>query len=158
MVTTLLLLKGVSALRDHRDQDIGLPLRADMPCSPAAEERNGAIARIVVQERPAAAELVLEVRKARSGGLAPLVIAAAHGQRETMPRRHHDRRRPELDVERHHFARLEWLQFVVRVIRPVLGRELWIELAVRRAQPARATGVCGSIAPMNTTSRMSGVN
>src|SRR5439155_24855234 len=104
MVTTLLLCDSRSALcRYYGDQDIGLLLRADVQCRPAAEDRNGAIARIVVQKRPAAAQLVLEVRQSRSRGFAPFVIAPAHGQRETMPRRYHDRRRPELEVERHDF-------------------------------------------------------
>src|SRR5438876_9660284 len=105
MVTTLLLCDSRSALcRYYGDQDIRLLLGADVQCRPAAEDRNGAIAWIVVQKRPTAAQLVLDVRQLRSDGFAPSAIAPAPCQRKLLPRRYTERRRPELDIARHDCA------------------------------------------------------
>ena len=51
---------------------------------------------------------------------------------------HHDRGRPDLDVELHNLAELQRLLVIVRVIGPVGRRELLVELAMRGAQPALA--------------------
>lgn len=64
------------------------------------------VARIIVQKRPAAFELVLEVREPRAGRSRVLVIASAHGEREPVAGRYDDACRPQLDVERNDLARL----------------------------------------------------
>src|SRR5450755_4534014 len=86
---------------NHRNQDIRLLQWPNVQCSPAAEDGCGTVAGIVVQERPAAAQFILEVRQTRSGRFSPLVVAATHGQREAVTTRHDDGGRPELDVEWH---------------------------------------------------------
>src|SRR5437764_14837074 len=95
----------------------------------AAENGRRAVARIVVQERAAAAQLVLEVGQAGTGGLLPFVVAAADAQREAIARRHDDAGRPDLDVERHRLARLERLALVMGVIRAPRLAQLRVELA-----------------------------
>ena len=92
--------------------------------------------RIVVQERPAALQLVLEVRQPPARAAAVFVVLAAHGQRDAIAGRHHDRGRPQLDVELDRRAGRQRLLLVVGVIGPVGRRELRVELAVRGAQPA----------------------
>src|SRR5689334_10867828 len=94
------------------------------------------ITRVVVQERPATAQLVLEIGEPGAGRALPLVVAATHRDGEAMAWRHHDGSGPQLDVELNGLAGLQRLHLVVRVIRPVVGGELLIELAVRRAKPA----------------------
>ncbi len=116
-------------------------------CTPAAMQRDlpaedcgRTIARIVVQERAAAEQFILEIRQPCTGRLLPFVVAAAHRERDAIARGHDDRRRPQFDVERDDLAGLERLLFVVGVIRPVFGGQLRIELAVRGAQPALGNG------------------
>src|SRR5262249_32964085 len=107
-----------------------------MECGAPAEKRRRALARVVVQERAAAAQLVLEIRKAGARALLPFVVAAPHAEREAIARRHDDAGGPDLDVERHRLAGLERLELIVRVIRPPRFAELLIELAMRCTQPS----------------------
>src|SRR6267378_8012684 len=100
------------------------------------ENGSRAVAWIVVQERPAAAQLVLEVRQAGARALLPFVVAPSHAEREAVARRHDDAGGPDLDVERHRLSRLERLAFVVRVIRAPRLAELLVELAMRCTQPS----------------------
>src|SRR5262249_57799466 len=95
-----------------------------------------AITRIVVQEGPAAGELVLHVGKppARAAGVD--VIAPADAQPDAVALRHHDTGRDDLDVELIDRARVERLLFIVRVIGPEQERQFLVELAVRGAEPA----------------------
>ena len=104
----------------------------------AAEDVRRPVARIIVQERPAAGELVLEIRQPSAARPGIFVVLAADGERDAIARRHHDRGRPDLDIELDHLAGLERLLLVVGVIGPVGRRELLVELAVRGAQPALA--------------------
>ena len=121
---------------NHRHQHIGFLPRAGVQRVFAAEDRGWPVARIVVQKGSAPFQFILEIRQPRAGGFLPFVIAAAHGERDAATGRHHDRGRPQLDVERHCFTGLERLRFVVRVIRTVRRGKRGIELAVRGAQPA----------------------
>src|SRR5205823_8605672 len=136
----VLFLQKSTFCRHDRNEDVGLLRGAEVQRRPAAENRLGPIARIVVQERTAAAQFVLEIGKPRARRLAPLVITSADGEGETMAGWYDDRRRPELDVERCSFPRLERLRFIVRVIRPILHRKRRVELAVRSAQPPPRNG------------------
>src|SRR5581483_7868914 len=102
----------------------------------AAVNRGRPVARIIVQEWPAAAQLVLEIRQPGARGFLPFVIAPAYAERESIPGRHDDARRPELDVERRRLPRFERLQLIVCVIGPPRLAQTLIELAMRRPQPA----------------------
>src|SRR5215831_18749428 len=65
--------------RNDRQQEIGLPPAAEVQAGDAAEDVLGTIARIVVQERPATRELVLEVRQLAAARPGIDIILAAHG-------------------------------------------------------------------------------
>src|SRR6476646_3532236 len=83
--------------RNDRQQEIGLPpSTAEVQAGDAAEDGGGTIARIVVQERPATRELVLEVRQFAAARPAIDVILAAHGEADAVAGRNHDRGRPNL--------------------------------------------------------------
>src|SRR6266404_2645491 len=107
---------------------------------PAAEDRRRSVARIIMQEWPAAAQLVLEVRQPRSGRFLPFIVPSPHAERQSVARGDDDGGRPDLDVELHHLAGFERLRLVVGVVRPILGREPGIELEYRSAQPALSDG------------------
>ena len=74
-------------------------LRIDVQRGATAEDLGRAVARVVVEERAAAAQLVLEVRQPRAARLRVLVVATSHRQRDPVAGRHHEAGRPELDVE-----------------------------------------------------------
>src|SRR5712691_11020908 len=60
---------------NHGQQQIGLPAGAEVQAGDAAEHGLGAVARVVVQERPAARELVLEIRQlAPAGTMIDIVV------------------------------------------------------------------------------------
>src|SRR5260221_8512391 len=122
--------------RNHRNEHIGFAPRSGMERVPAAEDRRRTVARIIMQERPAAAQLVLEVRQPRSGRFLPFIVSSPYAERQSVARGYDDARRPDLDVELHHLAGLERLRLVGGVGRPVLGRAPRSELAVRGGQPS----------------------
>src|SRR5262245_11618845 len=66
--------------RNDRQEQVGLLVAAEMQAGDAAEDIRGPVARVVVQERPAARELVLEVRQLASARAAIDVVLAADGQ------------------------------------------------------------------------------
>src|SRR5947199_1353658 len=102
----------------------------------AAVDGGWAVARIVVQERTAAAQLVLEVRQPCARAFLPFVVAPSHAERQAIAWRHDDAGRPDLDVEHHRLSGLERLAFIVLVIRAPGLAELLVELAMGGAQPA----------------------
>src|SRR6185436_2109522 len=55
----------------HRDQHVRRPLRPEVQRRLPAEDLRRPVARVVVQERPAAQQLVLEVGELRAGRLLP---------------------------------------------------------------------------------------
>ena len=67
-----------------------------------AEDLGRTIDRIVVQERSAAFQLVLEVRQPAAARAVVGVVLAANRERDAVPRRHHDAGRPYLNVELDH--------------------------------------------------------
>ena len=86
------------------------------------------------------------------------VVLAAHRERDAMARRHHDRGRPDFDVERDHLPGLERpLRRACDKAADGLVSFLSSSRCEARSQPC-ATGVCGSIAPWNTTSFRSAEN
>src|SRR5436190_21813473 len=102
----------------------------------AAEYSGRPVARIVMQERPAASELVLEVRQLAAARPRINVVLTTDGEADAMTFRHDDRGRPDLNVEFDDLALLERLLLVMRVIGPIRLRQRLVELAVRGAQPA----------------------
>src|SRR3977135_1362123 len=102
-----------------------------MQSSPAAENRSRALARIVVQERPATAQFVLEVGEARAGALLPFVVLAPHGQCQPIAGRDDERGRPALDRELDFFSRLQLPLGVVAMVRSPGRGNLRVQLAVR---------------------------
>ena len=67
--------------RNDRQQQIGRFSTGEMQGGDAVEHSRRAVARIVVQERPAAGQFVLEVRQLAAAGAAINVILAADRQR-----------------------------------------------------------------------------
>src|SRR5262245_9664880 len=102
----------------------------------AGEDRRRAVLWIVMQERSAAGQLVLEVRELAAARAGLVIVLAADRQPEAVALRYHDRGRPDLDVELDHLAFLERLLLVMAVIGPPRPRELFVALAMRGAQPA----------------------
>src|SRR5262249_39519552 len=122
--------------RNDRQQQVRLPAGAKVQGGDAAEQVERPVARIVVQEWPAACELVLEIREfppARSG---IDVVLAANREADAVAGWNHDRGWPNLDVELDHLAFPRRLRPVVAVVGPVGHGEILVELAVRGAQPA----------------------
>src|SRR4051812_33594825 len=109
-----------------------------MQAGGSGEHVGGPVARIVVQERPAARQLVLEIRELAPARAAVDVILAPDGQADAATRRDNDRGRPDLDIELRHLALPERLLLVVAMVGPVGGGELLVELAMRRPQPTLA--------------------
>src|SRR4051812_25915644 len=105
----------VSSRRHERHQHVGVMLRTHMERRAATKERFGTVARVVVQERPTAPQLVLEVRESRAGGFREFIIASAHRQRHAIALWNDDARRPELDIERDDLADPQRLRYIVRV-------------------------------------------
>src|SRR5580704_18411065 len=95
-----------------------------------------AVAGIIVQERSAAQQLVLEVGEFCARGRLPTIIPAANAQGDAISFWYDDRGRPDLDGEIDGSARLQRLHLVMAVIGPVSQRQGFVELAVRGAQPA----------------------
>src|SRR5262245_15173873 len=88
-----------------------------------------------MQERAASRQLVLEVRELAAAWAGINVVLSADSEADAIAGRHHDRGRPDLDVELDDLALLERLLLVVGVIGPPGRRELLVELAMRRTQP-----------------------
>src|SRR5438105_15723464 len=116
---------------------MGLPL--EMQRHLAAENVRRPVSLVVVREGSAAAHRMLHVRETRRR-LVVLIVAATDAKRDAIALRHRDAGRPDLDVELDHFAGLERLLLVVRVIGTVGPRQLAVELAVRGAAPPLADG------------------
>src|SRR6266849_291264 len=123
------------ARRDHRQQQMRRHGRAEMQGVDAAENVRRAVARIGMGEWADPLHRIDGVRRRRVGAVV-FVVLAAHAQADAVALRHHDRGRPDLDVELDRFAGGERPFLVVAVPGPI-GQALFaIELAVRGAQPA----------------------
>src|SRR5882672_9716753 len=82
----------------HGQEQVSLPLRAEIQRYVSAKQRLRPVGGVVVDERPAAAHRILHVRERRRLA-AVLIVPAAYRQRDAVARRHHDAGRPDLDVE-----------------------------------------------------------
>src|SRR5215471_7749249 len=116
--------------RDDRNQDVRGLLGAGVQRHRLAEDFRRTVAGVVVLERPHAGEDGAERAQAHAGPAGEFVVSPPHGEAEAVAGRHHDRRRPDLDVELVDLARCERLHLVVGVIGPVGQRELGVELPV----------------------------
>ncbi len=106
---------------------------------------------IDVEKRANAFHRIRRVRQCRIGAV-DLVVLAAHGQGEPIARGHHDRGRPDLDVELHRLARRKAPLFVVRMPRPERQERCASSLRCdARSQPSPA-GTRGSFEPIKVTS------
>src|SRR5260370_10633186 len=82
---------------DRQQQEV-LPPAAEMDRGLAAVDRHRPVARIVVQERAAAGELVLHVGEPAAGAAGIDVVAPAYGKSHSVALRHDDAGRDGLDV------------------------------------------------------------
>ena len=98
------------------------------------------VARVVVQERPAASKLVLEARNPPTARSLIFVVLSAHREADPVSGGHHDGGWPDLDVKLGYLAWSQRLLFVVGVIWPVGRAQFRIELAMRGAEPALTDG------------------
>ena len=76
----------------------GRELAAEVQRVLAAEDFRRAVERIGVGERADALHRIGRVRDGRVGAVV-FVVLAAHGQRQAIALRHHDRGRPDFDIE-----------------------------------------------------------
>src|SRR5437764_846583 len=74
-------------------------------CRLPAENLTRPVHWIVVQERAATSQLVLEIREPPARAAAVFIVLAANAKCDAITGRHHDRGRPQLDVELDRFAR-----------------------------------------------------
>ena len=99
-----------------------------------------------MEERPGAPHRSRE-RFHLQAGLQPFEIFAQKRQGDAVTDRHHETRRPDLDIQLVDDARRERLGLVVAVIRAPLGGVSGVDRPVRGAKPALADRVWGSRAP-----------
>jgi hypothetical protein len=81
-----------------------LLVTAEMPRRHAAEDVRGPVDRIVVQERIAALQFVLEIRQLAATGATVLIVLASDRYADSVPGWHHDRCWANLDIEFHDVA------------------------------------------------------
>src|SRR5260370_40633167 len=90
--------------RNEGQQQVIRRLASKMQRGHAGENLRRAILRVVVQERAAAGQFVLEIRKLAAASAAILVVLAANGESDAVSGRRYDRGWPDLDVEFDDFA------------------------------------------------------
>src|SRR5262245_55437922 len=121
---------------DDRQQQVGLLVASKMQACHSAKYISRPVKRVIMQERTASLQLVLEIRQSSAACPAVFVILAADADADTISGRHDDGRRPDLDIQLRDFAWPELLFFVVGVVGTERPRQFLVELAVRGAQPA----------------------
>src|SRR5215471_388981 len=125
-----------SATGDDREQEVRLPAGTVPEGLRAGGEVRRAVHRVVVQERAAPGHLVFERAQPGRAGTADLVVAAPDGQRHLVAGRDDHAGGPDLHIGLVNLARGERLDLIVAVVGPVRCAQLWVELAVRQAEPA----------------------
>src|SRR5262245_2764096 len=85
--------------RNDRQQQIRRLAAAKMQAGSAIENGRRAVARIIMQERAAPLQFVLEIRQLAAACAAIFIVLAADRQADAITRRNDDRRRPDFDVE-----------------------------------------------------------
>src|SRR3954470_13429537 len=113
--------------RDHRQHHPRIVRAAGVQRHGAVEDLRWAVARVVVQERADAGELVLHVRELATGAAGIGVVLAPHGEGDAVAGRKRDAGRPDLDVELVDLARLERLLGLVGMVGTPGLRALRIE-------------------------------
>src|SRR4029450_5100892 len=89
-----------------------------------AEHRRGTVAGIVVLEGADAVPHAAELLAGGADVPGVDVVLAADGEGDAVPRGHDDAGRPDLDVELVDLARVQGLDLVVGVVRPVGPRQI----------------------------------
>jgi len=113
---------------------------ADVQRRLASKNLRRPVARVVVQEWPAAFKFVFEASNPFAARVRILVIFSAHSEPNPVAGGHHNGSRPDLNVKLDNLAGSQQLHFIMGVIRAVRSAQLRIELAMRRAQPALTDG------------------
>ena len=103
-------------------------------CVPPNTDTGPSVALVWVK-RPRAAERIHEAG-GRGGVRRSLEIFAPHRERQATTGGQDDARGPELDIQLVSFARCEWLERVVGVIRSIRRAEMLIQAAMARGGPA----------------------
>ena len=80
--------------------------------------------------------------------LSSFKVMATDLQDESVPRRKHYARLPDLNLDRVHFRRFEMPMFVMSMVRSVRFAALWIEFSMRCAQPALSQRRMGIMATL----------
>src|SRR5581483_9913935 len=135
-------------LRDDGQQHMRLTAGAGVQRDVASEHGRRPVTRIVMRERPDAGPDLAERLHACARFAWIDVVGATDGQREAIAFRQDNAGRPDLDIDLVDLAGGELLLLVMRMVGPVWQRQLWIELAVRAAQPPlsdRGVGVQRSL-------------
>src|SRR5262245_25022427 len=122
--------------RNNGQQHVIWRLAAEMQRGHTVENLWRAIMRIVVQERAATGQFVLEIRKLAAARTAIRVVLAADGESNAISGRRDDRGWPNLDIEFDNFAVPQWLLDIMQMVRPMGQRPVELELAVGGPQPA----------------------
>src|SRR5215471_18628034 len=86
---------GIVMRRNDGQQQVIRRLASEMQSGHAGENLRRAILRVVVQERAAAGQFVLEIRKLAAARAAILVVLAANGESDAVSGRCHDRGWPD---------------------------------------------------------------
>src|SRR6185437_10030537 len=98
-------------------------------------DRSGPVVLVDMKERADASHRVRSIRQ-RDIPTVDLVVAAENGECELVSRWNHDRGRENFHVEFDRFMRCQWPKLIVGMPGPVGEGSTWVELAMRRAQPA----------------------
>src|ERR1700756_1206069 len=100
-----------------------------MQSRPALEYFSGTVLRVVVQERPAAAQFILKVREFPAAACV-FVVPAPNRERDSATCRHDNAGRPNLDVQLDWNSGPQELQLIVGVVRPPPVRSRPIQLSM----------------------------
>ena len=104
----------------------------------AAKESRGPVPWIVVQEGSTSSHFI-EKRSQPSTCLSRIFeVLTPHGQGNSVSRRHNDAGRPDLHVQFIYLSGRKRLQYIVSVVRPVLGAHFSVKLPVRGPEPTLA--------------------
>jgi hypothetical protein len=90
-----------------------------------------------MEERPAASQFVLEVRKLPTA-TGVLIIPASNLERNPITRGYNNARRPNFNLQFDGNTELQESRFIMRMIRPPRFRQRRVKLSMRGTQPALA--------------------
>src|SRR6516225_8640437 len=107
----------LAPFRDDRQQQVGLLVASKMQACHSAKYVSRPVKRVIMEERTASLQLVLEIRQSSAACSPVFVILAADADADTISGGHDDGRWPDLNVQFRDFAWPELLFFVVRAVR-----------------------------------------